>query len=124
MNNRFGVVVVLVSLSALAQDNEKFPKLERKVLAEVQSLEREASELKKARNYERAIMRGEKCVKLAPSYYPCYRVLGSAYASIAARDQSIADQQRAKKNYEKYVELAPANDEYVLKIKEILGQAK
>lgn len=92
-------------------------------LAEADALYKEANDEKKAKNFERAASRLERCVKVAPTYAPCYRLLGSVYASIAARDQSISDQQKARKNYERYLEVAPPDDEYVPRVKAILEQA-
>ncbi len=92
-------------------------------LAEADALYKEANDEKKAKNFERAAARLERCVKVAPTYAPCYRLLGSVYASIAARDQSISDQQKARKNYERYLEVAPPDDEYVPRVKAILEQA-
>ncbi|PZR09129.1 MAG: hypothetical protein DI536_23130 [Archangium gephyra] len=92
--------------------------------AEADALFKEGNDEKKAKNFERAAIRLERCVKVAPTYAPCYRVLGSVYASIAARDQSISDQQKARKNYERYLELAPPDDEYVPRVKAILENAQ
>lgn len=92
--------------------------------AEAEALYKEASEEKKARNFERAALRAEKCIKVSASYHPCYRMLGSIYASIATRDQSAADMEKAKKFYERFLEVAPPDDEYVPKVRAILDQAK
>lgn len=93
-------------------------------VAEAESLYKEASEEKKAKNFERAAIRAEKCIKLVPSYHPCYRMLGSVYASIATRDQSANDMEKAKKYYERFLEVAPPDDEFVPKVRNILEQAK
>ena len=69
-------------------------------------------------------MRLDKCVKTAPQYHPCYRLLGSVYASIATRDQSASDMEKARKYYERFLEVAPPDDDYVPKVKAILEAAK
>jgi tetratricopeptide (TPR) repeat protein len=91
---------------------------------EAESLLKEGSDEKKAKNYERAALRLEKCIKVLPTFHPCYRQLGSVYASIAARDQSASDMEKARKYYERFLELAPPDDEYVTKVKAILEAAK
>jgi tetratricopeptide (TPR) repeat protein len=84
---------------------------------------KEAQDEISAKNYERAALRLERCVKLQPSAYPCYRMAGSTYARISARDGSTSDMAKAKKYYERYLEVAPAGDEYVPKVKAILQAA-
>ncbi|MFO0600794.1 MAG: FHA domain-containing protein [Myxococcaceae bacterium] len=91
---------------------------------EAEALFKEASEEKKAKNFERAAVRLEKCVKIAPSYHPCYRMLGSVYAAIATRDQSAADMEKARKYYERFLVVAPPDDEYVPKVRAILDANK
>ncbi|MDP1826341.1 MAG: FHA domain-containing protein [Archangium sp.] len=92
--------------------------------AEAEALFKDASEEKKAKNYERALVRLEKCLKVSPKYHPCYRLLGSVYASIATRDQSAGDMEKARRWYERFVEVAPPDDDYVPKVKAILDAAK
>jgi tetratricopeptide (TPR) repeat protein len=92
--------------------------------AEAEALFKEASDEKKAKNYERAAMRLEKCIKVSPTYHPCYRLLGSVYAFIAGRDGSAADMEKARKYYERFIEVAPPDDDYVPKVKAILDAAK
>jgi pSer/pThr/pTyr-binding forkhead associated (FHA) protein len=91
--------------------------------AEAEALFKEASDERKAKNFERAALRLEKCIKISPTYHPCYRLLGSVYASIAARDQSQSDMEKARKYYQRFVEIAPPDDEYVPRVKQILDQA-
>ncbi|MFT3709777.1 MAG: serine/threonine-protein kinase [Archangium sp.] len=100
----------------------KNKKTSKKALPEVEKLFNDGNTERIARNYEAAAIRGEKCVKLDPEYFPCYRLLGSVYAAIGARDQSSADLNKARAYYGKYIEFAPAGDEYVPKVKAILGQ--
>ena len=92
--------------------------------AEAEALFKEATDEKKAKNFERALVRLDKCVKTAPQYHPCYRLLGSVYASIATRDQSAGDMEKARKYYERFLEVAPPDDDYVPKVKAILEAAK
>jgi tetratricopeptide (TPR) repeat protein len=91
---------------------------------EAEALFKEASDEKKAKNFERAVVRLEKCIKIAPQHHPCYRLLGSVYASIATRDQSAGDMEKARKFYERFLDVAPPDDEYVPKVKQILDAAK
>lgn len=99
------------------------PKTDAKA-AEAEALFKEASDEKKAKNFERALSRLEKCIKISPQYHPCYRLLGSVYASIATRDQSASDMEKARKYYERFLEVAPPDDDYVPKVKAILEAAK
>jgi pSer/pThr/pTyr-binding forkhead associated (FHA) protein len=92
--------------------------------AEAQALLDEATALSKGKNYEAATIRLERCIKIAPMFHPCYRVLGSTYARLAARDSSAADMEKARKYYERYLEVAPPDDEYVPKVRQILEAAK
>lgn len=94
------------------------PPAEQLVLGE--KLFNEAWSEKKAQNFERALVHLHKCVKTAPAYFQCYRLLGSVYASIAMRDQSAPDIERARQMYEKFLELAPPDDAYVPKVTAIL----
>jgi ABC transport system ATP-binding/permease protein len=118
---------------AANQPTKVEPKAEPKVdpvkkddpkLAEAESLYKEAADEKKAKNFERAAIRAERCVKIAPSYHPCYRMLGTVYAAIANRDQSANDMEKARKFYERFLEVAPPDDDYVPKVRAILDQAK
>ena len=93
-------------------------------LALAKKLFEEANAEKRAKNFERAVVRIEKCIKVAPTYHPCYRLLGSAYASLATRDQSARDMVKAKEAYERFLEVAPPDDEYVPKVKAILDAAR
>ena len=54
---------------------------------------------------------------------PCWYAVRAGESSrwIGARDQSSSDIEKARKNYEKFLELAPPNDEYVAKVKQILA---
>ncbi|MEW5740556.1 MAG: FHA domain-containing protein [Myxococcota bacterium] len=91
--------------------------------AEAQALLDEATALSKGKNYEAAALRLERCIKVAPMFHPCYRVLGSTYARLAARDSSAQDMDKARKYYERYLEVAPPDDEFVPKVRQILEAA-
>jgi tetratricopeptide (TPR) repeat protein len=93
-------------------------------LAQAKKLFDEAAMEKKAKNYERAVLRLEKCLKIAPSFHPCLRQLGSNYAAIATRDQSARAMEKAREAYERFVAVAPPDDEYVPKVMAILNAAK
>ncbi len=84
----------------------------------------EARTEKEAKHFERAALRLEKCIKLDPSWHPCYRMLGSVYASIAGRDQSALAMEKARRAYENFLEVAPPGDDYVPKVKVILEAAR
>ncbi|MBL8916015.1 MAG: serine/threonine protein kinase [Archangium sp.] len=124
---------VISGLAAELRANTEFPEpappskakpIPAAKLNEAEGLYREASADKAARNFERAALKGEKCIKIAPSFHPCYRMLGSIYASLATRDQSARDMERAKKYYEQFLQIAPPGDEYVPKVRAILDQTK
>jgi pSer/pThr/pTyr-binding forkhead associated (FHA) protein len=94
-----------------------------KANAEAQSLLDEASQLNRSKNYEAATIRLERCIKIAPMFHPCYKVLGSTYARIASRDQSQSDMEKARKYYERYLEIAPPDEDDVPKVRKILEAA-
>jgi ABC transport system ATP-binding/permease protein len=91
---------------------------------DAEALYQEARELLKAQQLEAAVVRLDKCVKIAPMYYPCYKYLGSAHAKMGSREsnEAVASAERAKarKYYERFVELAPPDDKDVPKVKGIL----
>lgn len=88
--------------------------------AKAEQLIAEAKELKKEKEYEQAAERLQQCVQLAPGNAVCYRMLGSVYAAIGARDQSASDMERARQYYAQFLQVAPPDDEYVPKVKAIL----
>jgi pSer/pThr/pTyr-binding forkhead associated (FHA) protein len=91
---------------------------------DAENLFKEAQDLIKRQELQAAKFRLERCIKLAPNYHPCYRSLGSTQAKIAARDRNPAEMEKAREYYEKYLEVAPADDEYVPKVQKILEQAR
>lgn len=90
---------------------EKSPEAER--------LYAEASTARKEQRFEAAVSALQRCIRVA-AYPPCYRLLGSTYASIAMRDNSVADRDRARAYYQRFLEVAPPDDEYVPKVRAIL----
>ncbi|MFZ5441085.1 MAG: FHA domain-containing protein [Myxococcota bacterium] len=98
------------------------PKSDAK-LVEAEALYKEANDEKKAKNFERAAIRVEKCMKVAPQYAPCYRLAGVIYASLAQRDGTAADRDKARKYYERFLEVADPDDEFVPKVRALLEQA-
>lgn len=90
---------------------------------EGEALFKKAEAAKKQRNYEVALINLERCIAQSPGHYPCYRLLGTVRASLAVRDNSSIEQRKAREAYEQYVAIAPADDEYVPKVKVILEQA-
>jgi tetratricopeptide (TPR) repeat protein len=90
---------------------------------EAEALYQESRDLVKAQQLEAAVLRLEKCIKLAPMYYACYKSLGSAHAKIASRDNSESERAKGRKFYERYLELAPPDDKDVPKVRGILEKA-
>lgn len=100
------------------------PKVESPKQSEAQALYDEAYSYFKTKSYEGAASRLERCIKVAPSFHPCYKLLGSTYARIASRDSSASDREKARKYYERFVEVAPPDDPDVPKVRQILEQAQ
>jgi pSer/pThr/pTyr-binding forkhead associated (FHA) protein len=91
---------------------------------EAEALFREGQDLTKQKQFDSAVIRLERCIKIAPMYFNCYKQLGSVHAKIANRDNSSSDLEKARKYYERFLELAPPDDESVAKVRDILEQAK
>lgn len=89
----------------------------------VQGLADQARDLAKARNYEAAVSRLKKCVRIDPRNAECFMLLGSTYAKLATRDSSAVDMEKARKAYEQFLAVAPPDDEYVPKVRMILEAA-
>jgi pSer/pThr/pTyr-binding forkhead associated (FHA) protein len=102
------------------------PKVEPiKAPAEAQNLLEEARKLRREGSLDAAIIRLERCVRVFPKFAPCFRNLGSYYASRGERDGAADDYDKARENYQKFLEVAPPDDEYVPKVRNILkGQAQ
>lgn len=92
--------------------------------SEAETLVTEGTAEMKAGNLERAAIRVEKCIKIAPTYASCYKLGGSVYARISQRDQSLSDQAKAKKYYQRFVDLASPDDPAVEKVKKLLQDAQ
>lgn len=92
-------------------------------LAEAEGLANEARMEVKAKNYERAAIVLNKCVKVLQTYPDCHLLLGSTYASIAARDNTSADMERARKHYKLFLDYAPPDHRSVPKVKAMLEVA-
>jgi pSer/pThr/pTyr-binding forkhead associated (FHA) protein len=75
-----------------------------------EALYSEASDLSKAKKPEAAIVRLERCIRDYPDFYSCYKLLGSMHAKISARDNSEPDLKKARRYYERFLELAPPGD--------------
>jgi tetratricopeptide (TPR) repeat protein len=90
---------------------------------EAEALYQESRELVKAQQLEAAVVRLDRCIKLAPLYHACYKALGSAHAKIASRDGNEAERAKGRKFYERYLELAPPDDKDVAKVRGILEKA-
>lgn len=71
--------------------------------------------------YERAIRLLEQCQREYPSYANCYKLLGSVWAKVSSRDSSEDALRKARAYYERFLELAPPDDDAVPKVRAILG---
>lgn len=91
---------------------------------EGEALLKEARALIAAKQFDVAVMRLEKCTTATgPVRATCYKVLGSTYAKLSARDHSDAQMAKARAAYERFLELAPPGDDSVPVVKKILEQA-
>lgn len=105
-------------VAVLPKQPEPTPKTSK--TEEAEALYNEANDLKKSQNLDAAVIRLERCIKVAPSYFNCYKMLGSVYAKISTRDSSAADMEKARRNYERFIELAPPDDQAVQRVRDIL----
>lgn len=78
----------------------------------------------KARREDAALPLLQACLRADPAFHPCYRVLASTWARIAARDQDAQALEQARLAYERFLEVAPPDDEYVPKVRAILAAAE
>lgn len=104
--------------------NDPPPRVDPPKSSEAQSLYDEAYSFFKSKTYEAATIRLERCIKIAPTFHPCYKLLGSTFARIASRDSSAADREKARKYYERFIEVAPPDDPDVPKVRQILDAAQ
>lgn len=89
--------------------------------SEVEGLVTELRALKKARDLDGALAKARACTVIAPSAAICYRFLGAGLAAVATRDQSPERVKEARAAYERFLELAPPDDEFVPKVRAILS---
>jgi hypothetical protein len=82
-----------------------------------------ANDALRARDLDRAVSLAQQCVRVDPAFYNCHKILGSAWAKLAARDNSAAALANARAEYERFLALAPADDESAPKVRDILAQA-
>ena len=83
----------------------------------------DAKDAMKSRNYRGAVMLSTRCLTLDPKSLQCTRLLASAYALISAEDNDVNALRQSRAYYEHYLEIAPADDPYVEKIRNILQSA-
>ena len=99
------------------------PPLEHRTVVsneEAEALYDEALRLTKTKAFDSALVRLERCTRIAPEYAACYKTLGSVLAKIAARDSSPGDMEKARRAYERFLELASPDDDAVPKVRAIL----
>ncbi len=84
----------------------------------------EARPLVKQGQYQAAINRLEKCLKIDNKAFDCHKLLGSAYAKKGAAENNAEDVKKGLAHYERFVELAPPDDESVPKVRKIIEQYK
>jgi serine/threonine protein kinase/Flp pilus assembly protein TadD len=77
----------------------------------------------KARDFERAIWLLNRCTQLAPQLPDCHLLLGSAWAHVGGRDLDQTSMERARRSYERFLQLAPPNNPAALKVRRMLEQA-
>jgi tetratricopeptide (TPR) repeat protein len=91
--------------------------------AEAERLLDEARELARKKAYDAALVELERCAAWrGPMQATCYKVLGSTYAKTASRDQSDAEMAKARRAYERFLELAPPDDDQVPAVRKILEE--
>ncbi len=88
--------------------------------AETEKLVAEAKVLIKEGSFNAAIERLKRCLQLDPSNLPCIRNSASAHSRLSQEDNSPSEFRQACNFYEQYLRVAPADDVYVSKIKNIL----
>lgn len=83
----------------------------------------QATDATRAKDYEAAVVLLRQCLRADPAFHPCQRQLGSVWARIAMRDQDARAMEEARTAYERFLAIAPPDDEYVPKVRQILAQA-
>ena len=89
----------------------------------IEQLITEARARIKDQNLAGAIDILEECLERESANLSCLRLIASTNSRMAARDNDADALKRAKKYYENYLQVAPPEDPYVPKIKEILTGA-
>lgn len=90
---------------------------------EAEGLYHEAQELTRSKQLNAAGSKLERCMRIAPMYYHCYKLYGSVQAKISVRDTDKIAYEKARRSYERFIELAPATDPDVPRVKSILDNA-
>lgn len=116
--------VLAKKIAARGPSTPQAPPGQMLVAMPADALFRRAEEARKAKRYEDAISLLQACLRTDPAFHPCQRQLGSAWAGLAARDTSAAAQEEARRAYERYLEIAPADDEYAPKVRAILDAVR
>lgn len=84
------------------------------------SLHEQARAALRAKDLARAIALGEACTRADPGFAPCHKLLGTAWGQRAAREGSPGMLEHARRAYERFLELAPADDEDVARVRVLL----
>ena len=90
---------------------------------EAEGLYHEAQELTRSKQLNAAGSKLERCMRIAPMYYHCYKLYGSVQAKISVRDTDKIAYEKARRSYERFIELAPATDPDVPRVRSILDNA-
>ncbi len=90
--------------------------------ASADELARAGDEARRGKSLERAILHYERCLKLAPDHLDCTLGLAATAASLAARDGRVEANDKARRHYRRFLELAPADHPHVAKVRAILEQ--
>ncbi len=91
---------------------------------ELDTLLSEAEAERKNGNYERSRMLVEQCIKQNPGYAMCHLTAGKVYASIGKRDNKVEATEKAKKHYQRFVDLSPPDDPRAAKVRQLLEEAQ
>jgi tetratricopeptide (TPR) repeat protein len=84
------------------------------------SLHEQARAALRAKDLTRAIALGEACTRTDPGFAPCHKLLGTAWAQRAVREGDPGTLEHARRAYQRFLELAPADDEDVARVRVIL----
>ena len=92
--------------------------------AQTEKLATEAKAFNKSKTFPPALDRLKQCLRLDPNNLACIRLTASVYASISQNENSPEDLKRARDYYELYLKVAPPDDAYVDRIRNILSGAQ